>query len=146
MVATFVVPVMRWPAVPLTNNRWKPGMTFWYIPHLHLKKEWKSRVLLNLHCMFHPVQKMIDGRPDWLRMNGYRKPQVIQNADYFVEDPTLVQAFFATERKDALPVDQVLVTGADGQSTLLLPPGEYRIESATRDSTKPHSQTITIPQ
>ena len=81
--------------------------------------------------VFHPVQKMIDGRPNWLRMQGYRKSHMIDNADYFVEPKTLVQAYFEEEGDDALPVDQILLDSAEGDSTFLLPAGNYRTEMRT---------------
>jgi hypothetical protein len=96
--------------------------------------------------VFHPVQKMIDGRPNWLSMNGYRKPFVIQNADVFVENPTLVQAFVISETVDAIPVDQLLLDSAQGQSTLLLPPGKYRINASTSDGKNKLIREIEITQ
>ena len=83
--------------------------------------------------VFHPVQKMIDGRPDWLRMNGYRKPFKIKNETVFIDEKTLVQAFLQDEGDNGLPVDQVLVTSAEGESTFLLPAGKYRTQSITID-------------
>lgn len=83
--------------------------------------------------VFHPVQKMVDGRPDWLRMQGYRKPHAVKNNELFVRNPTLVQAYLESEGSDGLPVDQLLLDSADGDSTFLLPTGKYRIRSQTTD-------------
>ena len=82
--------------------------------------------------VFHPVQKMLSGRPDWLRMNGYRLPLAIENKDYFAGTTTLVQAYLRDERK-GLPVDQLLLESDAGTSTFLLPAGEYRTEIWTID-------------
>lgn len=81
--------------------------------------------------VFHPIQALIDGRPNWLRMSGYRRPFVISNEDYFVEPTTLVQAFLSEEGEGAIPMDQLLLDSADGTSTFLLPKGKYRIEIRT---------------
>jgi hypothetical protein len=94
--------------------------------------------------VFHPVQKMIDGRPDWLRMNGYRMAQEISNKDFFAGNPTLVQAFLTSESGDGLPVDQVLLESAEGNSTLLLPAGVYRLQSQTCTGFTSHEKTIEI--
>ena len=85
--------------------------------------------------VFHPVQRMVDGRPDWLRMGGYRKPHAVKHADVYQDSPTLVQAFLSNEveHKQAIPVDQVLVESNDGESVLLLPAGRYTIKASTID-------------
>lgn len=94
--------------------------------------------------VFHPVQKMIDGRPDWLRMNGYRIPFEIQNKDYFVKPTTMVQAYHESEGSDSLPVDQLLLDSSEGTSTLLLPEGKYRTEIRTIDGTVEKGPTIEV--
>ena len=85
--------------------------------------------------IFHPVQKMKNGRPDWLRMNGYRKEHSIENQMVFQDQATLVQAFLTdeVENKLAIPIDQVLVESVEGKSTLLLPAGTYTLKTSTID-------------
>lgn len=83
--------------------------------------------------VFLPPQTMQQGRPDWLRMNGYRQPVPIANADFYRSTTTLVQAFFSEEPEIAIPVDQVLLSSDQGDSTLLLPVGKYRLQVQTAE-------------
>ena len=94
--------------------------------------------------VFHPIQKMLDGRPNWLRMNGYRKAHPFQNKDYYLGDKTLVQAYRIDEGEGALPVDQVLLETPDGEAMLLLPEGKYRTVSQTIDGTIKDGPKLTI--
>lgn len=96
--------------------------------------------------VFHPVQEMLDGRPNWLRMAGYRKPHTIENSEWFVEANTLVQAFIDAEGEDALPVDQLLLDSAKGSSTFLLPVGSYRTEIRTKDGSVKQGPTVVISE
>ncbi|HKY06129.1 MAG TPA: hypothetical protein VJQ56_14635 [Blastocatellia bacterium] len=87
--------------------------------------------------LFHPRTRYERGRPVWLRMGGMRKAKEIEmvklkGAKQALSTPSpviLVQAFFAREGTDALPVDQVVVTNAKDAPVLVLPRGAYRIRA-----------------
>ncbi len=96
--------------------------------------------------VFHPIQEMVCGRPNWLRMGGYRKPYTIENKHWFVEATTLLQAFIQSEGVDALPVDQLLLDSSEGSSVFLLPVGTYRTEIRTIDGSVKGGPTIEISQ
>lgn len=75
-----------------------------------------------------------DGRPGWLHANGTRCPLTVSPPG---EGRRLVQAFLATDPADAIPVDQVLVSGDAPPVTLLLPAGSYRLNIQTSTGTLP---------
>jgi hypothetical protein len=82
--------------------------------------------------VFHPRTTLRDGRPDWLRVNGDRRPLTIPAGVCGMAPRCLVRARLASEGDDAVPVDQVEVVAGHPAPVLLLPPGEYvvRAESA----------------
>lgn len=96
--------------------------------------------------VFHPPQEMIDGRPNWLPMNGYRVGYPLDHADTFVDNPTLIQAFLVSELPDGLPVDQVLMTDPSGSSTMLLPPGKYQLRLQSANENKTIDSVIEVPK
>jgi hypothetical protein len=59
--------------------------------------------------VIHPVTRVVHGRPDWLETMG-RRP--VRPAQSLVPETgrSLVQAFIAAEKDDAVPVDQVVLT------------------------------------
>lgn len=75
--------------------------------------------------VFHPIEKTVNGRPDWMAMNGYRHPAAIP--EFKIDAPTLVQAFRKSEPANAIPVDQVMVKPGAAMPSLMLPAGTYRI-------------------
>ncbi len=79
--------------------------------------------------VIHPEQQLINGRPDWLGMGGYRKPRVVPLQALGVR--SLVRAFVVGEPEGAIAMDQMLV-GPDAEAvTLMLPSGEYRLVRQT---------------
>jgi hypothetical protein len=77
----------------------------------------------------HPSTVRIDGRPDWVSAMG-RTPIAIPATLLPKNGTRLVQAFIASEDKDAIPVDQVLVTAGQSAPKLMLPraPVRYAIQ------------------
>jgi hypothetical protein len=77
----------------------------------------------------HPRTVRIDGRPDWLRALG-RAPIAIPATLLPKKGTRLIQAFIASEDKDAIPVDQVLVTAGQPVPKLMLPtiPVRYAVQ------------------
>jgi hypothetical protein len=83
--------------------------------------------------VFHPKQAMIEGRPNWLYMSGYRKAFKIENKDFFKDRNIMLQAFVISEIKSAIPMDQLVIRGAEGHQIMLLPKGKYRLEAQDAD-------------
>ena len=79
--------------------------------------------------VFHPRSRYRNGRPDWLDLNGdrtsYRLPKDICESN----TRCLVRAKFTSESKDAIPIDQIEVSGRHPTKILLLPQGEFEITS-----------------
>ncbi|HEY6816637.1 MAG TPA: hypothetical protein VI168_13950, partial [Croceibacterium sp.] len=79
--------------------------------------------------VIHPVQHEVNGRPDWLAMDGYRKPHAVALAP--LEARSLVRAFVAGEPAGAIAMDQMLVGPKAEAVTLMLPVGDYRLVRQT---------------
>jgi hypothetical protein len=79
--------------------------------------------------VFHPRSIMQKGRAHWMRMGGYRHDITMKPAWLPKSGELLIQAFVASEGKDAVPMDQVIVRANEPAPVLLLPKGKYRIES-----------------
>jgi hypothetical protein len=88
--------------------------------------------------VFTPKAEYVGGRPTWLRMGGLRNPYRVAlpklrlraRRDKFDGlSPVLVQAFFAEEGGDAVPVDQVVFYPGKAMSVLMLPAGVFRVRA-----------------
>lgn len=79
--------------------------------------------------LFHPRSTYEHGRPTWLRLGGARKPYALPDGVCGDAPRCLVRARAAGESTDAVPVDQVEVVAGEPPPALLLPPGEYALES-----------------
>ena len=88
--------------------------------------------------VFHAPTSLVQGRPDWLAMDGYRAPVPIPAA--LVADDVLVQAFVSHEGEDAIPMDQVVIQG--GPPVLMLPRGSYRLVSQDAAGKELHRMQI----
>ncbi|MGH9835707.1 MAG: hypothetical protein ACRD9Y_22030, partial [Blastocatellia bacterium] len=77
--------------------------------------------------LFHPRSRYTNGRPDWLRLGGSRKPYRLPPQVCGAAPRCLVRARAAGEAADATPIDQLEVTAAR-PATLLLPAGELVVE------------------
>ncbi len=96
--------------------------------------------------VFHPKQKMIEGRPDWLRMEGYRKPLILKNSDYFTKGSVMLQAFVENETKSPIAMDQIIIKDAKGTSTFLLPLGNYKLISLDETGKKTFLGNIKVKE
>ena len=74
--------------------------------------------------VFHPRERRVSGRPDWLAMGGRRAYPVRGVAN---DRPVLVQAFHAREGADAVPADQLVLRAPGGDPVLMLAPGRYLV-------------------
>lgn len=78
--------------------------------------------------LFLPKTKYINGRPDWMSMDGYRKPYKIKLINDIPEGNILIQAFYENENTEsAVPVDMILTKNGLKEYTLMLPSGKYNI-------------------
>lgn len=75
--------------------------------------------------VFHPRQQLVNGRPTWLGMNGYRSPCRVQVKPS--RQASLIRAFVATEEPRSIPMDQILISSGAREATLMLPEGSYRL-------------------
>jgi hypothetical protein len=76
--------------------------------------------------VYHRPVRIVQGRPHWLAMGGYRAPRRIPAKLMPARGRRLIQAFAASESADAVPLDQVLVTAGQPVPILMLPKGKYR--------------------
>jgi hypothetical protein len=76
--------------------------------------------------VIHRAERLVDGRPHWLAMGGYRTPRAIPAKLLPKTGRRLVQAFVAGEAADAVPMDQVMVEAGKPPPKLMLPKGNYR--------------------
>jgi hypothetical protein len=82
--------------------------------------------------LFHPRSRYHNGRPDWLRLTGSRRPYPLSRTVCGNASQCLVVARLEKEGPDAVPIDQVEVVRGRTLPPLLLPPGKFeiKIESA----------------
>lgn len=88
--------------------------------------------------VFTPRVQYVNGRPDWLRLDGARKAHRLSLKKLSLQDenkklkasaPILVQAFIERESADAVPIDQIILYPAKEIPMLLLPKGLMRIRA-----------------
>ncbi len=83
--------------------------------------------------IFSPRSQYRNERPTWLLMNGARSYHQVALADLQPDALYLVQARWANEGEDGVPIDQIEVSGSAKRATLVLPKGEFII--ALKDQT-----------
>ena len=92
-------------------------------------------------AIFHPRMKYENGRATFLKMNGLRQAKKINlkklklkaNKNLFTgSEPILIQAFYAGESADAVPVDQIILYPNKEIPALILPKGSFRIRAIDR--------------
>jgi hypothetical protein len=76
--------------------------------------------------VFHRPALLVKGRPDWLAMQGHRRPRAIPAKLLPRTGRRLIQAFIAGESADAVPVDQVVVAAGEAAPALFVPPAKIR--------------------
>ena len=77
--------------------------------------------------VFHRPTTWVNGRPDWLALNGRRTPRPVPEQLIPPTGRRLVQAFVANEEDQPIAVDQFIVeAGAATIPTFMLPPGNFR--------------------
>jgi hypothetical protein len=88
--------------------------------------------------VFQPKAQYQNNRPTWLEMGGLRKPYRInlkklklqmKGERFGEQEPILIQAFFAKEGADAIPVDQIVLYPEKSISPLMLPKGTMKLRA-----------------
>jgi hypothetical protein len=88
--------------------------------------------------IFHPRLSYKNGRATFLEMNKERKAEKInlkklklnsKNQIFSENEPVLIQAFFASESADAVPIDQIIIYPQQQIPVLMLPSGTFRIRA-----------------
>ncbi len=75
-----------------------------------------------------PPTRWIDGRPDWLTLDGQRQPVAIENLRAGLSLPFLIEARHANESANAVAADRLLITSRETPAVMFLRPGVYRID------------------
>lgn len=78
--------------------------------------------------VFLPRSIYVNGRPTWLALGGERTPYLLPRAICQLQPRCLVQARFADESQDAVPVDRLAVQQKARQVALMLPHGHFSIQ------------------
>ncbi len=88
--------------------------------------------------IFHPRLSYKNGRATFLEMNGERKAEKInlkklrfksKNQTFSQNEPVLIQAFYAQESADAVPIDQIILYPQQQIPVLMLPLDSFRIRA-----------------
>ena len=88
--------------------------------------------------IFHPPLSYKNGRATFLEMNGERKAEKInlkrlkltaRKQVFTGNEPVLIQAFFAEESANAVPLDQIIIYPNKEIPALILPKGRFRIRA-----------------
>lgn len=94
--------------------------------------------------IFHPRIKYENGRATFLKTDLMRKPEKInlkklklksRNQTFAGLEPVLIQAFYARESADAVPIDQIILYPGKTIPVLMLPTGAMRIRSLGKSGT-----------
>jgi hypothetical protein len=76
-----------------------------------------------------PPSRLIEGRPDWLTLDGERGPVAIAIDLQAISLPCVIEARHANENEDAVPADRLLLERGNGIAVLFLRGGDYRVEA-----------------
>ena len=88
--------------------------------------------------VFHPRLSYKNGRATFLEMNGLRKAEKIKlkklnlkskNQIFTQSEPVLIQAFYAVESAEAVPVDQIILRPKQPAASLMLPEGKFLVRA-----------------
>ena len=83
-------------------------------------------------------------RPHWLELGGARQTRVISSEMCQRQFPCVVEARYANESDDAIPVDRYVLLADNTINTLYLWPGEYKISSRDREGRKLSERRVTV--
>lgn len=84
-------------------------------------------------------------RPDWLRLDGLRRPVAIDASSCRGNYPCLIGAHHQSEPDDAVPADQfVTLNQTESNNPLFLAPGDYRVFTVASDGRKLHEYPLAV--
>ncbi|MFK7808321.1 MAG: OmpA family protein [Saprospiraceae bacterium] len=110
---------------PLFSKRKIKEPTVWQFKNKPFITFGENTVDLQIH---HPASTTESGRPNWLTMNGYRKPFSFNPDKHGMTYPCLVLAYKAGEDTDfAVPVDALEFPTNQDRLSLMLPVGKYKL-------------------
>ncbi|MBX3171027.1 MAG: hypothetical protein KF760_26705 [Candidatus Eremiobacteraeota bacterium] len=75
----------------------------------------------------HPPSREVNGRPQWMRLNGYRQDVPVKPEWLPQKGTALLQAYQEDETVNPIALDRLLVQAGTPAAVLLLPPGRYRL-------------------
>lgn len=85
-------------------------------------------------------------RPDWLTLDGRRKPVAIDLTPCIKHLPCLAEARHAGEGEDAIPADQfVMLADGEAGTPLYLAPGKYRLRLLGNDDATLAERSLDVP-
>jgi len=90
---------------------------------------WTLQVGLRDVTVFHPRSRYVNGRPTWLALEGHRKPYKLPRKICGAAPRCLVKARLAAESAEATAIDALEVTANTPAPTLMLPRGEFVIDT-----------------
>jgi hypothetical protein len=90
----------------------------------------------------HPLVTFKAGRPTWRRENG-EKDIPIPSAFLGKDEPVIVDAHYANEPYDAVPVDRIMLDPGE-TLPLILPPGHYKVTAITKTDVLPESYDLVV--
>ena len=109
--------------------------------------------------VFFPQYDVVKQRPEWLTLDGLRKPYSIGSELCRGQYPCMVEARYANEGDDAVPADRAVLNVIDmqapenqrvlaghGQTTsrLFLRPGKYRLKTTDRNNRQLTTRDVDI--
>lgn len=122
-----------------------PGYNIYY-DHLEFKEEMfvSSKDLYGIdslkydYLVYHPRTKYNNGRPDWVKQQGYKYVDITDRLDR-ERLPCVVRAVKLDEKINAVPMDIIEVQkDAMSQGILVLPIGKYNVYLRYDDNSKDH--------
>lgn len=92
----------------------------------------------------HPPTREINGRPQWMRLNGYRKNVPVKHEWLPKNGTALLQAYKEGETVHPIAVDRLLVEADRTPAVLLLPPGRYRLTLQDAEGREEALETLEV--
>lgn len=83
-------------------------------------------------------------RPHWLSLGDIRQTRVISSEMCQRQLPCVIEARYANESDDAIPVDRYVFTADNNINSIYLWPGEYKITAHDREGRKVSERNITV--
>lgn len=101
-------------------------------------------------AVFHPRSRYENGRPTWLKTYGreavdiFKTDKKLKKIILKSELPLLIQAYFANEPEDAIPVDQIILQDKKQVPFLILPKEIFRLRVTAADGKIIRQQSFAV--